>query len=235
MNNKIGNFFVSIGRGIKKGFFAVINWIKTTAWIQPLLIVGAIFAVILCINPVSTFIGNLFSPNTTNEFYRQHNANMDTVIETYIDGKEGTSILFFYDDEDSDCQNAEDAIRSFATDNTNINWYCIDTTSTSTEIDSNGLTEQDRLVNSFQDNFFDEYVLAYDKLPSSMKDSAYADELTMAEDDGSNPEVPVPLLARYDDGELIGVKVGVSSTDARKDLDNFIKGDPETDWPSFSI
>lgn len=235
MNNKIGNFFVSIGRGIKKGFFAVINWIKTTAWIQPLLIVGAIFAVILCINPVSTFIGNLFSPNTTNEFYRQHNADMNTVIETYIDGKEGTSILFFYDDEDSDCQNAEDAIRSFATDNPNIHWYCIDTTSTSTEIDSNGLTEQDRLVNSFQDNFFDEYVLAYDKLPSSMKDSAYADELTMAEDDGSNPEIPVPLLARYDDGELIGVKVGVSSTDARKDLDNFIKGDPETEWPSFSI
>ena len=80
MNTKVGNFFVSIGRGIKKGFFGLINWIKTTAWIQPLLIVAVILGIILCIKPVGSLIGNLFNPDTTYQFYRQHTADMDDVL-----------------------------------------------------------------------------------------------------------------------------------------------------------
>ena len=34
---------------IKKGFLGVIGWIKNTAWVQPLLIVGAIFGLIMSI------------------------------------------------------------------------------------------------------------------------------------------------------------------------------------------
>ena len=58
----IGRFFARIGR-----------WIKETAWIQPLLIVGAIFAVIFAIPHIINGVKGWFSDSdSTNTFYAQY-------------------------------------------------------------------------------------------------------------------------------------------------------------------
>lgn len=56
----IGNFFVKIWR-----------WIKETAWVQPLLIVGAIFAVVFSIPYISEWASD-WSGNGVNAFYNQY-------------------------------------------------------------------------------------------------------------------------------------------------------------------
>jgi hypothetical protein len=61
----IGSFFVKIWR-----------WIKETAWVQPLLIVGAIFAIIFSI-PSITDWANSFTLNSTNSFYNAQKRNLE--------------------------------------------------------------------------------------------------------------------------------------------------------------
>ncbi len=61
----IGAFFVKIWR-----------WIKDTAWVQPLLIVGAIFAVIFSI-PYITEWANGFNLTSTNSFYNAQKRNLE--------------------------------------------------------------------------------------------------------------------------------------------------------------
>lgn len=63
----IGNFFVKIGR-----------WIKNTAWIQPLLIVGGIFAIIFSIPYISKWVGSWFTSDSASEkYYSAKKINLD--------------------------------------------------------------------------------------------------------------------------------------------------------------
>ena len=65
----IGGFFAKIGR-----------WIKNTAWVQPLLIVGGIFAIIFAINPISKWVGSWFaSGEESNSYYRACQLSWDGV------------------------------------------------------------------------------------------------------------------------------------------------------------
>jgi len=58
-------------------FFAKIwRWIKDTAWVQPLLIVGAIFAVIFSI-PYITDWANNFTQTSANSFYNAKKRNLE--------------------------------------------------------------------------------------------------------------------------------------------------------------
>ncbi len=62
----IGNFFVRIGR-----------WIKNTAWIQPLLIVGGIFAIIFSIPYITKWVGSWFSSSSASEkYYSSHKLSL---------------------------------------------------------------------------------------------------------------------------------------------------------------
>ena len=62
----IGRFFARIGR-----------WIKETAWIQPLLIVGAIFAIIFAIPHIIHGVQNMFSSsNDSNKFFAQYRLSL---------------------------------------------------------------------------------------------------------------------------------------------------------------
>jgi hypothetical protein len=64
----IGGFFVKIWR-----------WIKETAWVQPLLIVGAIFAIIFSI-PQITKWANSASQTTAGEFYKKYRQSLDKEV-----------------------------------------------------------------------------------------------------------------------------------------------------------
>lgn len=69
----IGNFFAKIGR-----------WIRDTAWVQPLLIVGAIFALIFSIPHLIDWVGSWFTSGVESQrFYTAYqydlgNANKET-------------------------------------------------------------------------------------------------------------------------------------------------------------
>lgn len=77
----IGSFFVRIGR-----------WIKNTAWVQPLLIVGGIFAIIFSIPYISNWVGSWFSSGSSaaQNFYRAHEISLDGAE----DGKSEVDGLF---------------------------------------------------------------------------------------------------------------------------------------------
>ena len=79
----IGNFFVKIGR-----------WIKNTAWVQPLLIVGGIFAIIFSIPYISGWVGSWFSSSSTaaQSYYRAHEVSLDYAE----DGNSDVDKLFDY-------------------------------------------------------------------------------------------------------------------------------------------
>lgn len=81
----IGNVFVKIWR-----------WIKNTAWVQPLLIVGAIFGVIFSIPAITSGIQGLINGNNSaDNFYKgfkkslegAQNSQIDLIIEHYNDYK----------------------------------------------------------------------------------------------------------------------------------------------------
>lgn len=245
--DKLSNFFVNIGKGIKKGFLGLISWVKNTAWIQPLLIVGAIFAVILSIKPVTNFIGGLFDPNETFQFYRNNQANLETVKELYIKDKdgnvknEGTVIVFFYSESNTTCKNVEKTISNLAFENQDIKWYCINTQLDDIEEDDNGDTKQEKFDRYFINNYQDELARGYNEVILGNADydgmvctGFEDDEGVTFGDDPSELDVPTPSMARYDNGELVAYKPSLSSTQTYKDVKNFIKGSAE-DWKEFKL
>lgn len=228
-NNKVENFFIKLGKGIKKGFFGLINWVKNTAWIQPLLIVGVIFGVILCIKPVTNWIGGLFNPDESFVFYKEHKTAMKTAKEN-AEKATGTVILFFYSDSSSTCKSVEKTIKNFQSANTSIVWYTIDcdgdTTTNIDDIPNN--TEQDQIIDSFTDLFLTEYAPVYENGYECLKSSSHS-ELEI------ESGIPTPMLARYDNGVLQGVKIDLSTSKTADDLENFAKGDVEEDWKNFEL
>ena len=78
----IGNFFVKIGR-----------WIKNTAWVQPLLIVGGIFAIIFSIPYISKWVGSWFTSGSAAQRYYK---NFEVSLEGAEDGNSDVDKLFDY-------------------------------------------------------------------------------------------------------------------------------------------
>lgn len=88
----IGNFFAKIGR-----------WIRDTAWVQPLLIVGGIFGIIFSIPHITNWVGSWFNHDTNeadNYFFKydlslkgceDKNSEADKLFEYIIDITNGTS------------------------------------------------------------------------------------------------------------------------------------------------
>lgn len=80
----IGRFFVRIGR-----------WIKETAWIQPLLIVGGIFAIIFSIPYITKWVGSWFDSDSASlKYYESHKIS----LKKAEDHKSKTDSLFDYID-----------------------------------------------------------------------------------------------------------------------------------------
>ena len=82
-------FFKAIGRFFK----AIWDWIKTTAWVQPLLIVVIVFAIIFSFSstsPLMKWIKGLANSDTTGEFYEEHSTVFsDLYSDIFVSGKSG--------------------------------------------------------------------------------------------------------------------------------------------------
>ena len=229
--NNVGNFFVNIGEGIKKAFFAVVDWVKNTAWVQPLLIVGVIFGVILGLKPAINFVGGLFNPDVSFVFYREHTvSDMKTILTNLPE--EGTSIVIFYSDSDSSSESIETSLITYSGSNRKINWYCVDVLDNSTDEDIQK-ENQTKINNDFQDTYLDAYAESYNKMPVDMKNSSYS-ELTISNDDTTNVKIPTPIFARYDGKELVGVRIGLSSSKTYDDIKLFAEGTRE-EWQNGKL
>jgi len=233
-NSTVESFFVKIGRGIKKGFLGLINWIKNTAWIQPLLIVGVIFAAILCIKPVINRVGEIFNPDESFVFYRENKTTMEKAKEKALEQKDGTVILIFYADSNSACTSVEKSIKNFQASHSNekVSWYAIDCDGNDTDkIDGKPTTEQDEIIDEFTNTFYEDYAITYENGPECLKSSSHS---TLEIGTGKNA-IPTPMMARYDNGELVGVKIELSTSKTADDLDNFVLGSVSEDWPTFEL
>ena len=223
--NKVGNFFVKIGQGIKKGFFGLIDWVKNTAWIQPLLIVGLIFGVILSIKPVTGWIDGLLNPDQTYAFYNEHETEFtkdfdDKLKEKSKDGK--TVIAIYYSDADSTCASIEKTLRSFAASNNEVEWYCVNTNYTGDDAE-----EKQDLLDEYID--IDCYDVSYRQMfvYKDLVDKSYEDKWV---DETGKLTLPLPLFVRYETGNIYGVKPNVNSSKTYDDLERFVIGDKTTDW-----
>ena len=89
----IGGFFAKIGR-----------WIKETAWIQPLLIVGAIFAIIFAIPHIIDGVKGLFNESdSANKYFKKHEISLvkaDQIDDGKHVGNSKVDELFTWFEED---------------------------------------------------------------------------------------------------------------------------------------
>ena len=126
----IGSFFAKIGR-----------WIKETAWVQPLLIVGAIFAVIFSIPHIVNWVSSWFaSGNEYETFYGRYQVSLNGAVEhksdadklmQYLENRNnGTATSdeinkygdqFFLTFYQSGCSGCEDTFPGFETLQANFN------------------------------------------------------------------------------------------------------------------
>jgi hypothetical protein len=73
----------AIGLFFSKIFGSIWNWIKETAWVQPLLIVGTIFAIIFSIPTISEWVqGVADSINSPEAYYRRYQQKLEGEAES---------------------------------------------------------------------------------------------------------------------------------------------------------
>ena len=170
----IGRFFARIGR-----------WIRDTAWVQPLLIVGGIFAIIFSIPYITKWVQSWFdSSNQAQAFFSEYKKSLegaeneesdaDKLFKYMIgetDKEEGKKLYgekFFIMLTKEDCEGCEDAYKGlkYLRDNWNKNEF-----STGDEFRMYTLfvdTTNDDDKNLFQEYLYNNYDVYFEELASTM-------------------------------------------------------------------
>lgn len=180
----IGNFFVRIGR-----------WIRDTAWVQPLLIVGGIFAIVFSIPYITKWVQSWYVAGAEDVTYYnkfkldldgcdEKKSEADKLLQYLIDRNNGEATdkqikeygdKFFISFVQEDCASCESNYYGFEylQKNWDKNGYDID--------DDNkfGLhtifldTENDDGDNLFQKYFYDTYSEIFEETATSVEESFY--------------------------------------------------------------
>lgn len=175
----IGRFFARIGR-----------WIRDTAWVQPLLIVGGIFAIIFSIPYITKWVQSWFdSSNAAQSFFNEYKISLDDAdkgtskadgLFKYLigetdkeQGKKEYGEKFFIMLTKESCEGCEDTYKGlkYLRDNWNKNEF-----STSDEFRMYSLfvdTTNSDDKNMFQEYFYNSYDIYFEELASSMTLAPY--------------------------------------------------------------
>jgi len=109
----VGAFFVRIGR-----------WVKDTAWVQPLLIVGAIFAVIFSIPSITDWVEGIAEDIKSSEKYYERfqrsleggeSSEADRLLADIQEGESPVGDKFFLAFVSSECASCAEAKKGFET------------------------------------------------------------------------------------------------------------------------
>lgn len=96
----IGNFFVRIGQ-----------WIKNTAWIQIIGLVGIVVGIIIAAPYAIRGIQGWVATWDNSTFYQDHRINYEKYQQVISDDK--TSIIFFYEESCVNCESTQKHIEDF--------------------------------------------------------------------------------------------------------------------------
>lgn len=196
----IGRFFAKIGR-----------WIKNTAWVQPLLIVGGIFAIIFSIPYISNWVSSWFKGEQAYVTYYKNHAI--TLTGSYTETGSAADALFTYMSNPSpseqdkqywgekffvvfvqnSCNACEDIYKGFQTLENgwgageferpvgNTDVFRLYTIFVDTEE-----TVNDETKNMFKDYFFNRFDADFEDLNASMQEAPYARNISDGEGYKSN-------------------------------------------------
>ncbi len=222
----IGRFFVGIW-----------NWIKNTAWVQPLLIVGAIFALIMSIRPIADWITQITNVETTSTFYSDHKVDYKTLIEKIEGTKDAENkvLIAIYIKEKNDtceqCVNAQKPLEGFFSDDhkdvekdRSYEIVVLDIAEdefTEGKVDDADLKD---ISDHIEEYNLDE-VWEYDMSDEFKGDAT----VNVAADD----PLSTPAIMRYEDGNCVGIKMGYAS-DEYDQFKRFCYYDPNTDFTKQS-
>lgn len=200
--NAIGGFFKKIGR-----------WIKETAWIQPVLIVGAIFGLIMSIKPVAKFIGDLTNVQAESNFYKTNLVNYEKLVTKIEEnGENDVLIVIFIKEKNEQCSQCADQQKKFdnfflddhktAADGRKYSVAVLDIAADEFDEDEVGDNETLRDV---ADDIIDEWKLndVWDEMPVEFNPG---DSYSI--DPQSDDPLPTPTIARFDGKRCVGVAMG---------------------------
>ncbi len=143
---------------ILKPFQAIGRWIKETAWVQPLLIVGLIFGIIFAIKPVTTWIGDVAESVSNRETLYKNNKVSLTNNRAYnlvmdVDSKRfADNDKYFLIFVESSCANCKEAYPAFKKLFNDKNFNDVDYKIKTIYVDEDGETGAD--VVKYKDNAF---------------------------------------------------------------------------------
>lgn len=222
---------------IKKFFLAIINWVKATAWVQPLLIVGAIFGLIMSIKPISNWIGEVTNVEGTSKFYDNRFVNLEELelkIDETGDNTKKTLIVIYIQEDNKECANckaAEKPLENFFNSDHSKYENARDYEIVVLDIASDEFIDEDTGdelldIRDHIEKYGLEYVYADIAESNSSWVNAAGKEIDSSDEDSP---LATPCIARYEDGACVAVKMGYDSND-KKEFEKFCYYDPETDF-----
>lgn len=223
-----------VTNAIKRFFTSIINWVKTTAWVQPLLIVGAIFGLIMSIKPISNFIGDITTRETESTFYDRHKTNLEP-LEKKIDETDTNDVLLvIYIDEANEgncpnCKAQEKPLEQFF----NLNHKDLeaerDYEIAVLDINEDEFVEDkvgEDKVKDIRDHI-EKYALDYVFEEVKSNNNSWTSNGTI--DVREEHPISTPCIARYEDGKCVAVMMGYSQGNA-DEFEKFCYYDAESDF-----
>ena len=118
---------------MKKFFGKIINYIKNTAWIQPLLIVCVIFLILFLLQPIANGIGSIVScigdKNSMTEItFKEYTEMEEEAAQKGTDDDPIEFIVVFTQDDCSHCAAIKPYINHYIKRNDDVKMYNVDVT-----------------------------------------------------------------------------------------------------------
>ena len=208
-------------KAISNFFKKIWEWVKNTAWVQPVLIVSLIFAVIFSINPIIKGVKSaLNSGNKDGAFYRAHSKDFNEKNFLALNNEE--CIAIFVNLEDSGKETAysyEKFVKNFYSQTDNAKIYVFNT-----GYKDNDKKEKERIETLIDTRIHDTYADLYnynlptDKFNYDIKysgwDSNGENEYLQGNFDKT---LNNPTFVKYKDGKPIDIRFDLSSYKDKND------------------
>ncbi len=207
---------------IGKFFGRIWGWIKNTAWIQPLLIVGIIFGLIMSIKPITKLIQKVTDVTTDSTFYKDNLLDYEDLVKKVDDnGEKDVLIVLFIKEKNEKCDQCVNQQKDFeeffsddhttAADGRNYNIAVLDIAAD--EFDEEKVDDKE-VLRSVHEDVIEKWALdnTWDNMPAEFNAPSGGDQEEFINLNSEDP-LPTPTIARFDGNTCVGVAMGFGSYD----------------------
>ena len=198
---------------VGKFFMGIVNWVKNTAWVQPLLIVGGIFALIMSIKPISNWIGDITNVTSESHFYDSKMVNYEKLVEKIDGTSEDTNktlLVFYIQEENNTCTNcigAEKPLENFFSLNHSEligdRKYELAVIDIAADEFTEGEVDDDKLLD------IREHIDNYGFMNLNEEEKfGNQSEFDWISSYNSDEPMPTPCIARFEDGKCVAAFMG---------------------------